>query len=46
MISKTMGRLPDWLQWILGIAGAIVCIYGLAHYGWTFLLRVIFSPDL
>jgi hypothetical protein len=46
VISKAIDKLPTWARWELGIASLIYGVYCFAHYGWTFLLRVIFSPDL
>jgi hypothetical protein len=46
LISKAFEKLPRWLQFILMALGIGMCIYGVAHHGWTYLLRVIFSPDL
>jgi len=46
MISKAIDRLPSWVQMILLIVSLIVFTWGVAHYGWTFILKVIFSPDL
>jgi hypothetical protein len=46
LISRAAGRLPSWAKFILGALGVAAIVYGIARYGWTFLLRVIFSPDL
>jgi len=46
VILKAIDRLPAWVQLVLMILVMITCVYGIAHYGWSFLLKVIFSPDL
>ncbi len=47
MISKTLDRLPPWVQVLLAIAAIPASIYGVVHYGfWSFVLRVIFSPAI
>lgn len=46
LISKGIGKLPNWAQAVVMILAAVCCVWGFAHYGWSFLLRVIFSPDL
>ncbi len=47
LISRALDRLPKWAKlifWALTVIGSVYCI---ARYGfWSFLLRVIFSPDL
>lgn len=47
VIGKAIDRLPPWAKlifWGLTIIGSVYCI---ARYGfWSFLLRVIFSPNL
>ena len=44
LISKALDKLPSWAAWIYVPLGAVLTVYGIAHYGWTFLLKVIFSP--
>jgi hypothetical protein len=44
--STAIDKLPTWAQIILMVLGIITCVYGIAHYGWSFILRMIFSPDL
>jgi hypothetical protein len=46
VITKSIDKLPSWAQLIFMILGIIACVYGIAHYGWSFILRAIFSPDL
>jgi hypothetical protein len=46
VISKAIDKLPQWVQLIPMVLAIIACIYGIAHYGWSFILRAIFSPDL
>jgi hypothetical protein len=46
VISRAIDKLPAPIQAILTLLGIGACVYGLAHYGWSFILRVIFSPDL
>jgi hypothetical protein len=46
VITKSIDKLPSWAQLIFMILGIIACVYGVAHYGWSFILRAIFSPDL
>jgi hypothetical protein len=45
-VSRAMDKLPAWDQLVLGVLGIGAGIYGIAHYGWTFLLKMIFSPEL
>jgi hypothetical protein len=46
VISKAIEKLPSWVQLILMVLGIVACVYGISHYGWSFILRAIFSPDL
>ena len=46
VISRAIDKLPKWVQMILIILGIVTCVYGVAHYGWSFLWRAIFNPDL
>jgi len=45
-ISRAIDRLPKWAQWIVMAIGILFGIYGVARYGFWFLIKVIFSPDL
>jgi hypothetical protein len=44
-ISRGYDKLPDWVKLILGICAIAGTVYGVAHYGWTFLIKMIFSPE-
>jgi hypothetical protein len=46
VVSKAIDKLPTWVQAILMTLGIVACVYGIAHYGWSFIFRIIFSPDL
>jgi len=46
VISRGIEKLPTWMQVVLMILAVAGIVYGVARYGWTFLLKVIFSPDL
>jgi hypothetical protein len=46
VISRAVDKLPSWVRLILMGLGVLACIYGFAHDGWSFIWRVIFSPDL
>jgi predicted membrane protein len=46
VISRGLDKLPKWMQVVLMILAVCACIYGIARDGWTFMLKVIFSPDL
>jgi hypothetical protein len=43
-VSRAMDKLPPWAQLILMACGFAAGVYGIAHYGWIFLLKAIFSP--
>jgi hypothetical protein len=43
-VSKAFDRLPAWARLVLMVAGLAAGIFGVARYGWTFLLKAIFSP--
>jgi len=45
-ISRAIDRLPKWAQWIVMVIGVLCGIYGVARYGFWFLIKAIFSPDL
>jgi hypothetical protein len=44
LISNALDRLPEWAQWVLGLLSLAGIVYGTAHYGFSFLLRVLLSP--
>lgn len=44
-VSRACDKLPDWVKLTLGVCALAGIIYGVAHQGWTFLLKVIFSPE-
>jgi hypothetical protein len=46
LISRAIDRLPKWAQWIVMVVGILCGIYGVARYGFWFLIKAIFSPDL
>jgi hypothetical protein len=46
VVSRAIDKLPTWVQVILTLLGIVACVYGIAHYGWSFIFRIIFSPDL
>jgi hypothetical protein len=47
IITRSIDRLPGWVQAILFALAAIGGVYYIAEYGfWRFLLRMLFSPDL
>jgi hypothetical protein len=43
-VSRAYEKLPGWVKMILGMFALAGIVYGVAHDGWTFLLKVIFSP--
>jgi hypothetical protein len=43
-VSRAYDKLPDWVELTLGICAIAGIVYGVARYGWVFLLKVIFSP--
>lgn len=45
-MSRGYDRLPRWAQLILMTLGLAGMVYGVSHYGWTFLLKALFSPEL
>ena len=45
-VSKAYDKLPAWAHMILGVGAIAGIFYGVAHDGWMFLLKVIFSPEL
>ena len=45
VISKAIDKLPSWVQGVLVVLGFIVGAYGVAHYGWSFILHAILSPE-
>jgi hypothetical protein len=46
LISKAVEKLPKWAQITLTILAIVACVYGIARGGWSFVWRLIFSPDL
>jgi uncharacterized membrane protein len=46
VISRTIDKMPRWAQVILMAFGLAVFVYGIAHYGWSFFWKMLFSPDL
>jgi hypothetical protein len=47
LISRGIDKLPTWAKFILMVLTVLGSVYYIAHYGFfTFLLRMIFSPDL
>ncbi len=44
-LGKVFDRVPEWAKVVLGLAAFAGIIYGVARYGWVFLLKVIFSPE-
>jgi len=44
LVSRAIDKLPGWAQLLLIVLGLAAGVYGLAHYGWSFLLKAIFSP--
>ncbi len=45
VISKAIDKLPEWGQIILTVSGIAVGGWEIAHYGWSFIWRAIFSPE-
>ncbi len=46
VVSRAVNKLPIWVQGILAVIAIAVSVYYIAHYGFfTFLMRLIFSPD-
>jgi hypothetical protein len=47
LISRAVDKLPRWAKFIFAALTVVGSVYCIARYGfWSFLLRVIFSPDL
>jgi hypothetical protein len=46
LISKAVDKLPKWAQVTLLILAIVACVYGIAREGWSFVWRLILSPDL
>jgi hypothetical protein len=45
--SKTIDRLPAWVQLRFYTFAVLVSIYCIAHYGfWSFVLHTIFGPEI
>jgi hypothetical protein len=45
LISRTFDKLPKWAQMIFMAVGIAAAVYGIAHYGWSFFWKMLFSPD-
>ena len=43
-IDKIFDKLPTWAQVICWVLMVALTVYGIAQYGWSFLLKAIFSP--
>jgi hypothetical protein len=43
-ISRAYDKLPKWVQLVFMVISLLGIAYGTAHYGFSFLLKVIFSP--
>jgi VIT1/CCC1 family predicted Fe2+/Mn2+ transporter len=46
VISRTIDKLPACVQMILMALGLAAFVYGIAHEGWIFILKAIFSPEI
>ena len=46
LTRKAIDRLPPWAQTLIMVFAVPILLSGLFHYGWTFLLKVIFSPEI
>jgi hypothetical protein len=46
VISRSIDKLPRWVQIILIVLGLVVFVYGIANEGWIFILKAIFSPEI
>jgi hypothetical protein len=46
VISRSIDKLPSWAQWVFMAVGVAALVYGISHYGWSFLLKAIFSPEI
>lgn len=44
-LSWAYDRLPNWVQITVGVCAVVGFVYGVAHEGWIFLVKVIFSPE-
>ena len=42
--SRAFDLLPKWAQFLVLLLGTAAGVYGIAHYGWTFILKAIFAP--
>jgi hypothetical protein len=45
-VSRAIDQLAPPVRIVFLCLGVAACVYGFAHYGWSFILRVIFSADL
>ena len=43
-LDKLWNKLPSWAQAALGVLAILFIVYGVARYGFSFLLKVILSP--
>jgi hypothetical protein len=46
VISRSIDKLPSWLQVVLVLLGLAAFVYGIATEGWMFILKAIFSPEI
>jgi hypothetical protein len=46
VISRAIDKLPRWARVILIVVGLAFFVYGIAHEGWIFILKAIFSPEI
>ncbi|HEX4004700.1 MAG TPA: hypothetical protein VHX60_00850 [Acidobacteriaceae bacterium] len=44
LIAKTVDKLPWWAQMVLMALGMIAIGYGVAHKGWSYFWKALFSP--
>lgn len=43
-LSRAYDKLPGWMKLVFGVFAIAAIVYGVAHEGWGYLLKVIFSP--
>jgi hypothetical protein len=46
VISRAIEKAPTWAQMILMVLGLAAFVYGIAHEGWIYILKAIFSPEI
>lgn len=46
VISRAIDKMPAWVQLVLAALGLAAFVYGIAHEGWVFIFKAIFSPEL